>query len=112
MAKILDKILDAFSSEERRTREEAIRAFRNSDGFKKRISNLKSGYYRGDRHGRSLGEWSTSSADANEMLSRSLTDLRNDSNDLYVNNAIAAGAIDTYVTNVIGTGLKLCPTRS
>ncbi len=109
MAKLIDRIRDAFRTEEQRAREEAFRALRNSPGYKKRIENLSSGYYRGDRRGRSLGEWVTSDADANEMLSYSLTDLRNDSNDLYVNNPIGSGAINTYVTNVVGTGLKLSP---
>ncbi len=102
MGKIIDALLDTFSSEERRAREQLARAFRESPKFQKaleRVKNLAGGYYRGERRGRTLGEWVTSEADANELLSPSLTDLRNDSNDLYTNNGLAAGAVNTFVTN-------------
>ncbi len=109
MGKILDKVLDVFSSEERRIRQQALRALQQNPHFQKRMSALAGGYYRGERRGRSLGEWKTSEADANEMLSQSLNDLRNDSNDLNANNAMGAGIIKTFVTNVVGTGLQLSP---
>lgn len=107
MGKLVDRVLDTFSSAERRLKQQAYRALEGSETWQKKINNLAGGYYRGGRKGRSLGEWQTSGADANEMLSHSLSDLRNDSHDLYVNAPLATGAIDTYVTNVIGTGLKL-----
>ncbi|CAE7161646.1 B [Symbiodinium microadriaticum] len=50
-----------------------------------------------------------SRGNANEHLRRSLEDLRNDSNDLQANNAIARGAIDTLRTNIVGPGLRHCP---
>ena len=109
MGKRLDKVLDVLSSEKRRLREEALRAYRSSDHWKKQINNLSGGYYRGNRKGRMLGEWSTTGADANEMLAHSISDLRNDSHDLFVNNPIATGIVNTYVTNVVGAGLSLCP---
>jgi len=109
MGKRIDKILDMFGSEERRIRQEALRAYRESDLWKKQVKNLAGGYYRGNRKGRMLGDWKTSDAEANEMLSHSISDLRNDSHDLFVNNPISAGIVNTYVTNVVGAGLMLCP---
>lgn len=71
------------------------------------VKALVGGYYRKARKGRTLGEWKTDEGDANASLTGNLVDLRNDSNDLYTNNAIANGAVNTPVTNVVGTGLEL-----
>lgn len=109
MGKFIDRVLDAFSSEERRAREQAFKALRSNPAYQKKLDAIAGGYYRGERRGRTLGEWRTSEADANELLTHSLSDLRNDSNDLYVNNAIGSGIVKTYVTNVVGTGLQLSP---
>ena len=91
-------------------RNDVYRKLRDSDAWSRSLKNLSgaaSGYFRGNRHGRSLGGWQTRTTTANEDLSYSLQDLREDSNDLVLNNAIAVGAIDTYCTNVVGPGLRL-----
>ena len=107
---ILDKTIALFSPE-KAARRDAFKAIAGSKRFAKGIQNLvkASPFYRGNRKGRSLGEWQTDSGTANEHIAESLVDLRNDSNDLVANNSIAAGAISTYVTNVVGTGLQLSP---
>lgn len=110
---LLDRVVGAFSPE-RAARRMAFRALTGSSGWGialDRIKNLagKSPYYRGSRKGRLLGDWVTDSGTANEHIKVSLDDLRNDSNDLVANNAIAGGAIDTYVTNVVGTGIVPFP---
>lgn len=87
---------------------EAFRGIKESKAFKRSVARVKnSGFYRGRRKGNSLGGWNTRETAANEDLKYSLEDLRNDSNDLVLNNAIGGGAIDTFVTNVVGTGLTL-----
>lgn len=85
------------------------RALSDSRLIDKGVRNLANGspFYRNNRRGRSLGEWRTREQSANEDLRYSLADLRNDSNDLVLNNAISSGAIDTFCTNVVGVGLKL-----
>ena len=110
---VLDRVIGAFSPE-RAARRMAFRALTGSSGWGRaldRIKNLagKGPYYRGSRKGRSLGDWITDSGTANQHLKISLDDLRDDSNDLVANNAIAGGAIDTYVTNVVGTGIVPFP---
>ena len=55
---------------------------------------------------RSLKEWSTFGSDADTDILGDLGELRNRSRDLVRNNPIAAGAIKTKVTNVVGTGLR------
>lgn len=72
-----------------------------------RFKNLISGYYRDNRKGRTLGQWKTDEGDANAAITDNLTQLRNDSNNLYTNNAVANGVVNTQVTNVVGTGLEL-----
>ena len=66
------------------------------------------GYYRKGRGERQLASWLTDDSDANAALQGgTLQQLRNDSNDLYQNNTVAAGAVNTKVTNIIGPGLRL-----
>jgi len=107
---ILDHAISFFSPEAG-ARRQAFKAIGESKGFQKAISNFgkSSPFYRGSRDGHTLGEWRTNAGTANEHISESLEDLRNDSNDLVANNALATGAITTYCTNVVGTGLVLSP---
>ena len=105
----IDKVISYFAPE-RGLRRMAFRAVSKSRRFTEMAKNLSSGFYRGNRRGRSLREWVTGRNEANDEIRYSLEDLRSDSNDLQQNNAIACGAIDTYCTNIVGTGLQLCST--
>ena len=114
ISELTDSVVGFFNPE-RAARRRAFRALNGSKRFNRMISNLTDGrggspYYRGSRKGRSLGEWATDDGTGNDHLRRSLPDLRNDSNDLLANNAIARGAINTFRTNIVGTGLQLSPT--
>ena len=76
--------------------------------LKSRILYELLGSYTGaDKKKRSLKEWSTFGNDADSDILPDLVTLRERSRDLIRNNALAAGAIKTKVTNVIGTGLRL-----
>lgn len=69
---------------------------------------LAGGAYSGARKNRrSMSEWDTAGGDANEALLPDLDLLRDRSRDLVRNNPLAAGAINTKVTSIIGTGLKV-----
>jgi lambda family phage portal protein len=59
---------------------------------------------------RSLSQWMTSDGDADYDLLPDLAALRERSRDLYRNTPLATGAINTKVTNIVGTGLRLVPT--
>lgn len=72
-----------------------------------RMQALTGGYYEGNRNRRSLSGWATKAFDANAAIRDSQDSLRNDSNSLYINNPIAYSAVETPITNVIGTGLRL-----
>jgi lambda family phage portal protein len=65
------------------------------------------GYSGGSRRRRSLKGWNVTSNDADSDLLPDLAMLRERSRDLVRNTPIAAGAINTPVTNVVGGGLKL-----
>lgn len=56
---------------------------------------------------RSLGNWAALPQDADSALLPDLQTLRERSRDLVRNNPLGGGAINTAVTNVVGTGLKL-----
>ena len=56
---------------------------------------------------RSMSEWGTTSGSANADLLPDLPTLRDRSRDLVRNAPLAGGAINTVVTNVVGTGLTL-----
>ncbi len=64
------------------------------------------GYRSRDRSRRMFRSWGLSSGSADAELNPSLVSLRSDSRDLLRNAPLATGAINTVVTNVIGTGLK------
>jgi lambda family phage portal protein len=66
------------------------------------------GAYTGALLGRRvLGSWANIPQDADSAILPDLLTLRERSRDLVRNNPIASGAINTAVTNVVGTGLKL-----
>lgn len=56
---------------------------------------------------RALGSWAAIPQDADSALLPDLQTLRERSRDLVRNNPLAGGAINTAVTNIVGTGLKL-----
>ena len=56
---------------------------------------------------RTLGSWATIPQDADSALLPDLQVLRERSRDLVRNNPLGTGALNTAVTNVVGTGLKL-----
>jgi lambda family phage portal protein len=64
--------------------------------------------YDGASHSkRGVKEWTPGGGDADTDILDNLPDLRERSRDLVRNNPLAAGAIKTKVTNVVGTGLRL-----
>jgi capsid protein len=92
----IDKAVAYFNPEAGRRRLKArmaIEIFKGYDG----ASNSR----------RSLKEWNPGGGDADSDLLLDLPTLRERSRDLVRNNPLAAGAIKTKVTNVIGTGLRL-----
>lgn len=64
------------------------------------------GYVAGSLTKRSLSGWPVTFGDADSDTLTSLPILRARSRDLYRNNSIARGAIDTLVLNIVGPGLK------
>ena len=106
MTSLSDRVVGWFSPA-RSGHRQMQRAYMESGHFTRTLQNLSSGYYRGNRRGRKLEDWTTANWDVNAMLAENQTDLRNDSNDLMTNNPIANGAVQTKVTNVIGAGLTL-----
>jgi capsid protein len=67
---------------------------------------LAGGYEGGRKDRRATTSWLTSSGSADADLLPDLTVLRDRSRDLTRNAPLAAGAIATVVTNVVGTGLE------
>lgn len=70
---------------------------------------LNSGYSNGGANHvkKSMRSWNYRGGSPDEDITRNLTTLRERSRDLYMNAPIAAGALKTYRSNVIGEGLKL-----
>lgn len=66
-----------------------------------------SGGYTGGQYADRFAYWSPGAGNADWHISRDLKSLRDRSHDLVRNSPIAAGAIETQVTNVVGTGLSL-----
>jgi lambda family phage portal protein len=62
--------------------------------------------YDGAGHGKRLGNWYPSSSSINALLASSLNTLRTRSHDIVRKNPYAANAIDSIVSNCIGTGIK------
>lgn len=78
--------------------------------FQARAVQAYSGSYNGaSRSKRSLSKWFTRGGSADADLNADLPTLRNRSRDLYRNDGIARGAINSTVTNVVGTGLAPQP---
>lgn len=73
---------------------------------------LAGGYFGpgGKRSRGGLANWNPGAGDADGDISPDLVDLRAYSRDLARRSPLAGGAINTVVTNVIGTGLSLQPT--
>lgn len=65
------------------------------------------GSYRGADAGRLRGSWIPGGGSADSDLHPDLTRLRERSRDLIRNDGIASGAIDTVVTNIIGSGIRM-----
>lgn len=65
------------------------------------------GYFGGRRDRRSTQEWRTGNASADADILPDLPLLRDRSRDLVRNTPLATGAINTVVTNVVGTGLTV-----
>jgi capsid protein len=62
--------------------------------------------YDGAGHGKRLGNWYPSSSSINALLASSLSTLRTRSHDIVRKNPYAANAVDSIVSNCIGTGIK------
>lgn len=71
------------------------------------MSALAGGYSGASKSRRSMSEWNVSTGDADADILPDLPTLRQRSSDLTRNVPIATSAVNTAVTNVIGTGLKL-----
>lgn len=67
------------------------------------------GGYSGASYNHRTSNWMTGTGDADSETVMDLPDLRGRSRDLYRNSPIAAGACETEVSHVIGTGLMLQP---
>lgn len=71
---------------------------------------LAGGYFGGSKGRRpALNNWNPGVSDADGDIAPDLTDLRAYSRDLARTSALAGGAINTVVTNVVGTGLAMQP---
>ena len=68
---------------------------------------LAGGYQGASKSRRALSEWMAGIGDADTVMLPDLSTLRERSRDLTRNNALAGGAINTKVTNIVGTGLRL-----
>lgn len=66
-------------------------------------------YTGADRKRRTMTNWNTSSGDFDTDVLPELERLRENSEDLYRNNMIASGAINTKVTSIVGRGLTAQP---
>ena len=70
--------------------------------FKKKASVA----YDGAGHGKRLGNWYPSTSSVNSLLVSNLNTLRTRSHDIIRKNPYAANAVDSIVSNCIGTGIK------
>lgn len=73
------------------------------------MSAITGGYTGASRRRRSMQEWNAPDQSADAALLPALDLLRIRSRDLQRNNPLAAGAIHTKVTSIVGTGLKCRP---
>ena len=65
------------------------------------------GGYSGGQYSDRLTTWQPGGGDADTNIVHDLREIRNRSRDLIRNNPIATGAIETSVTNIVGTGLSM-----
>lgn len=103
---LLDKIIAAVSPEAALRRREARAKLEMLDEIK------GSGYgnHGASRNKKSLKGWTPGGGSAYEDIHDNLNDLRIRSRDLYMGVPIACGALKTYRTNVVGSGLTVKPT--
>lgn len=81
-----------------------------ADVARERLDKFALGGYTGaSKSRRSLSEWKVNAGDADDDILPDLITLRDRSRDLQRNNALAAAAISTKVTNVVGAGFSLLP---
>lgn len=76
---------------------------------KHRVAMAMTGGYVGAGYSERLAAWNPGVGDSDADTIRDLRELRARSRDLVRNSPIAGGAIETQVTNVVGTGLMLQP---
>lgn len=92
---IVDRVVNFFSPQ------------RGVDRFRARMQMAVAGGYTGARRDRKQTEgWKPTDGDADSVILPDLDALRDRSRDLERNSPLAAGAINTKVTSVVGTGLK------
>jgi lambda family phage portal protein len=85
-----------------------IDPIRGANRLRSRMFGAIAGSYTGaSRTKKSLKEWHPLASDADTALTYELDTLRARSRDLIRNAPLATGAVNTAVTNVVGTGLKL-----
>jgi len=75
--------------------------------MKARVAMALAGSYKGAREDRKNKQWSPGGGDADADILTDLPELRERSRDLVRNSPLAAGAINTKVTNIVGRGLRL-----
>lgn len=75
------------------------------DQYGRPIPRVLTSSYEGALTGRRIGSWGTSTQGVNTSLAWSLNTLRARSRELVRNKDIASGAVDTWVSNLIGTGI-------
>jgi len=93
---IIDRVIGIFSPEA------AVRRIRSRMAL-----DYLAGYDGASKTRRSLKEWNPLGNDADSDILTDLPTLRERSRDLIRNNPLANGAINTKVTNVVGTGIRL-----
>lgn len=92
---LIDSIVNYFSPE------------RGINRLRARTQMAIAGGYTGARRNRKqTSTWNPGNGDADSVILPDLPDLRDRTRDLERNSPLAAGAINTKVTNVVGTGLK------
>lgn len=93
---MLDKVISYFNPVEGARRYQA-----------RAVTALTGGYVGASKSRRSMIEWGTSKGDADADMLLDLPTLRSRSRDLARNECIGTGIINTKVTNVVGSGLRL-----
>ncbi|MCD8052250.1 MAG: phage portal protein [Clostridiales bacterium] len=106
MASALDKIIGYISPEKALEREYA----RSKLKALEEVKNSGYGNYGASRSKKSLKGWKADGGSAVEDIHDHMSTLRQRSRDLYMGVPLANGAVKTYRTNVIGSGLTPKPT--